>query len=154
MTRIRTVNAVCILFLFLFSGCLSVKSVSVGKVQDFNMEDFSDGEIKFSLKAKVENPNNFKIHITKVKLNAMLGNKLIGKVKHVNRVSIPANSEELIEIKATVKLAEEYNNLMDLAQLSMNKSSVKFNGYIKVRSFFFSKKIHVEDKNIMKLLNY
>lgn len=138
----------------LFSGCFSVKPVIIGKVQDINLDNFLTNELFFSFKTNVKNPNNFKIKVTEVKLKASLDNIDIGKVTKVSRVTIPPNSDQLYEVKITIQLSENYSNISDLIQLSMRSSSIKFAGYIKVRTFLFSKKIPVEDKNIPKLLNY
>lgn len=137
----------------LFSGCFPVKPLTIGEIQDFRIDDISAKDISVSFRINVKNQNNFNIIVTKVKLKASIDNKVIGKVTKVNRIIIPPDSKQFHEISAKIQLPENNNNISDLLQLSLKRPSLKFDGYIKVRTFMFSRKIPVEDKNIMKLLN-
>lgn len=150
-----SVSVILLVFpLVFFSGCFSIKSVHVGKVQNLQLDNFTTKDITFSVYADIKNPNNFCFTISKVKLKVSLEGKELGKVVKINKIIVQKKSDTLHEIKVTIDLNEQSTGMSGLFKLYQKRNAMRFNGFIKVRSFLISKKIKVEDKNLFQLLNY
>lgn len=140
--------------IILFTGCFSVRSLQVGKISDLKPENITANSITFAFQARIKNQNNFGITVSKVRLNASLDGKELGKVSKINKIKIKRNSDDMHEIKVTVKFKEQSTGISDLFRMYQKRNAMKFKGFIKARAFCIGKKIRIEDKNLFQLLNY
>jgi len=81
-----------------------------------------------------------------------LNDKEIGKVNKLNKILIPAKSNQLYPILLELKVDKTVSSIPSLmAGLMKNKIGVKTKGYIKVRKFLISKKFPIDQQEVLKL---
>lgn len=145
---------VCLLLVLSTVSC-KITEVNVGDVQNMQILEMDKNKMCFKLDLPIKNTNNFKFKITKVNLDVTLNNSDLGKVKRINKIKVPANSNQV----HSFQFEASYKDLMKnpyslLGGLLKNKADLKVNGFIKVKAFLFiSKKIDINENNTTKLFN-
>ncbi|HBS89090.1 MAG: hypothetical protein A2W91_06490 [Bacteroidetes bacterium GWF2_38_335] len=136
----------------LFTGCITLKEVNVGKIEGVKIVDISKESVKVELMMPVENKNNFKIKIKDVDLEVAVNKVNMGKVTKIKKVVIPRNSNETHSFLIEAKLDNVLMGGVSLAgSMFKNKANIKVSGHIKAKAFFVSKKIKIDENNPVKL---
>ena len=145
---------VCIALVLTAVSC-KVSEVNVGDVKNVQIQDMDKNKMCLQLDLPIENTNNFKFKITKVNLEVTLNQSSLGKVKKFNKVTVPANSNQVHSFIFEIQYKDLMNNTFSLiGGLLKNRADIKIDGYIKVRAFMFiSKKIDIHEDNSVKLFN-
>lgn len=146
-------SLVFILFISLIS--CKIQEINVGDVQGLKLNEVKKDYVNLEFMLPIENTNDFKFAITKVDLDIALNKSELGKIKKIEKVVVPAHSNDVHSFIIEV----EYKKLMAgtvslIGGLIKNKAEIKIDGYIKVRAFgIIGKKIEIHENNPVKFFN-
>ena len=136
----NTFFSIILISIISFSSC-KVQEVEVGDFRSFKLGEMNSKSVEINTQIPLKNPNKFKFKITKAKLDIKLNNKQIGSVNKIDKIKIPAKSNEVYSMKIKVDFSEN----LDLTSLMfMKKGNVSIKGYVKARKFIFSRKFDVD----------
>jgi LEA14-like dessication related protein len=123
------------------TSCFKIKELQVKEVQSVKVLNMTSTEADLAVTLKVFNPNNMKIIVKSIDLDAYVNKKLVGKVKTDKKIIIPKNSEKsyIIIVKADMK---EVNKLLP-GMIFASHALVNLQGEMKVKAKGISKKICV-----------
>ncbi len=137
---------------FLLKSCTLFHSVEVGEVQSINFTRFGNQKVTFELLIPIENRNFLNFKIKDVDLDVIVNNEYLGKITNVEEVLVFNRSNE----SYTFPLDIEYTgtNILKGALTLFSfflerKAEVRIAGFIRVKSFLFSKKIDVDERSIV-----
>jgi LEA14-like dessication related protein len=141
-------------FLLFMASCISLKPVEFQGIESFQLINMTDTTAEVDVLVKIKNPNNYKLVIKKVDLDATLNKKLIGKINHSVKLTIPKNSEQPYTLRLNADLAQIRRMLPSL--IFTNAAQVNIKGDIKARALLIPKKIKLDvtqkvSKNDLKL---
>jgi len=133
-----------------FSSCGSLKGIVVSKVDNVQVNSLEGNKVNIDLVAKVENPNNRKIKIKKIDLDAVLGKQQLGKLTLKDKVVIPKMYTG--DIPATIVL-ELKNMLMGGSVLMSGNpeklaAKIRITGKIRVKVGLFCKNLKFKDQTL------
>ncbi|SDC39409.1 LEA type 2 family protein [Williamwhitmania taraxaci] len=133
-----------------FSSCGSLKGIVVSKVDNVQVNSLEGNKVNIDLVAKVENPNNRKIKIKKIDLDAVLGKQQLGKLTLKDKVIIPKMYTG--DVPATIVL-ELKNMLMGGSVLLSGNpeklaAKIRITGKIRVKVGLFGKNFEFKDQTL------
>ncbi len=133
-----------------FSSCGSLKGIVVSKVENVQVNSLEGNKVNIDLVAKVENPNNRKIKIKKIDLDAVLGKQQLGKLTLKDKVIIPKMYTG--DVPATIVL-ELKNMLMGGSVLLSGNpeklaAKIRITGKIRVKVGLFGKNFEFKDQTL------
>lgn len=141
-----------IFLIIIFVSSCKIKKIEIGKFENYRLVNVGENKANIEFSVPVSNPNNFGFTISKINLDILLNDKEIGKVNKLNKIRIPAKSNQLYPILLELKLDKTVSSIPSLmAGLMKNKIGVKTKGYIKVRKFLISKKFPIDQQEVLKL---
>jgi len=135
-----------VLALFFFSSCGSYENIEFGKVNDFRMNQKSNGKMELVMKVSINNPNNFNIKVIKSEFNLEIGGNNAGKITLSEKVKIKKNKDEEYEVVVEADKGDVTAAMMKTAfsSLASKKVQLKAKGWVKGRVFIFGKKEEVD----------
>jgi len=141
-----------IVSIFIFTSC-KFKEVTVGDVQNIAISEMTDEYVAVDLFLPINNPNSFAFKISKINLEIYLNSVDLGKAYKIEKVKVPANSNDTYKFTIKVKLKSVANGSMAfLGAMLSNRAKLKLDGYIKANAFLVgSKKIDVNMNKSVKL---
>ena len=141
------------LFIFLLmNSCNIFESIEVGEVQGINFTKIDEGKVSFEVLIPIENPNGFNLKITGVDLDVIVNNEYLGKIKNVGDVLIHQQSDEVYNFPLDVEYSGSniLKGAFNLFSLFLDrKADVRISGFIIVKSFWFSKKLVVDEQSVV-----
>jgi len=147
-----------VFFLFsivLFSSC-TLKPITVTKVGEVKVKDYSMKGATVEIKLTVNNPNAFGLGIYKSDLNVKLNNVDLGSAKIDKKIKIKRKAEKEYDII----LSSDFSKLgpamlISLGQLfvagKMNNPIITVNGELRAGNLFYKKRFPVEVKQKINL---
>jgi LEA14-like dessication related protein len=135
-----------ILFLFpiLFFSC-SIQEISIGNPEGVEVEELSMKSVKLKVMVPIENPNDFSFKIKNVNLDLVINDRNVGKIKKMDKVTIPANSKEIYPVSFELTTADALTNILFLiGELQKRNPELAITGTITVSKFGIPKRIKVE----------
>lgn len=144
MDRLKVVGAM-LLIVLCAQGCGLYNSVEVLEVEDVRVKEFSDKVIVAEIDLLIENPNWYKVKLTKSEINLQINDADVGQMELREKLTIPKNSKTIqtVTIEADYE-ALETNFLQNFLLLLFNpKVHMKAEGYMKGRALFIGKKVPV-----------
>jgi LEA14-like dessication related protein len=129
-------------FLIYHSSCISLKPVEFQGIESFQIIDQTDTSANVDIMVKIKNPNNYKLVIKKVDLDATLNKKPVGKINHKVKLIIPKNSEESYTLHLVADLLQLRRMIPTL--IFTNTALVNIKGDIKGRALLIPKKIKLD----------
>lgn len=142
-----------LLFIFLLmNSCNIFESIEVGEVQGINFTKIDEGKVSFEVLIPIENPNGFNLKITGVDLDVIVNNEYLGKIKNVGDVLIHQQSDEVYNFPLDVEYSGSniLKGAFTLFSLFLDrKADVRISGFIIVKSFWFSKKLVVDEQSVV-----
>lgn len=135
-------------------SCFEIKPVEVGDIQGIRINKLSGKSISLDVLLPINNPNTFKFKITDINLDIVINNVNLGKVKNIDKVTVPARSNQIYSFLVEVEFSKILTGAISLFKYLMeSQAKVKLTGHIKVRAFFISKTIKVNEEKTVKLFN-
>ncbi len=133
-------------------SCFEIKPVEVGDIQGIRIKKLSGKSVSLDVLLPINNPNTFKFKITGVNLDIVINNVNLGKVKNIDKVTVPARSNQTYSFLVEVEFPKILTGAISLFKSLMeSRVKVKLTGHIKVRAFFISKTIKVNEEKTVKL---
>lgn len=132
-------------FSFLLSSCDMYKDVVVEQVVNLQIISFNQEGAEFDLELLVDNPNNYKISLTKSHVQLFFEGKALGEVQLKEKIVIPKKSHSTIVLKCTAQF-ENFQELMGsmLTLLFKSTYTLEGKGHIRGKALIVSKKVPVE----------
>jgi LEA14-like dessication related protein len=124
------------------SSCISLKPVEFQGIESFQIIDQTDTSANVDITVRIKNPNNYKLTIKKVDLDATLNKKLVGKINHTVKLTIPKNSEKSYILRLNADLTQIRRMIPTL--IFSSTALVNIKGDIKARALLIPKKIKLD----------
>jgi hypothetical protein len=142
-----------LLFIFLFmNSCNFFEGIEIGEVKEINFTKIDERKVSFEVLIPIENPNGFNLKITGVDLDVIVNNEYLGKIKNVGDVLIHQQSDEVYNFPLDVEYSGSniLKGAFTLFSLFLDrKADVRISGFIIVKSFWFSKKLVVDEQSVV-----
>ncbi len=139
------------LIIILTSSC-KIKEVEISKLSNFRLVNIGENKANIEFTVPVKNQNSFGFTISDINLDITLNNNKIGKVKRVNKIKIPAKSNQSYIVTMEIEIDKTVSSIPSLvASLMVNRIGIKTKGYVKVKKFIFSKKFSIDQHETIKL---
>jgi LEA14-like dessication related protein len=138
--------------LFIAVSCTKFEEISIEDARVKNPTFLSMTDISLSLSLKVNNPNKQAIDITDAELDIWLEDTYLGYMEIMEKVTIPGNSNDYIDIpiEVTIKNLTALTVMNGVADNLLDKFEVT--GFIKLKSGALRKKHNVTKTTIINLL--
>jgi LEA14-like dessication related protein len=140
---------VFVLVVFLLSSCSAIEEIQVGNIRSIELKGIKNDVIDVELTIPVENPNGFKVKLKDADLVITSDKTLIGTIKQMDDIIIPARSKQECAIHVKVQLSNLTHNLFAIYGLFNNKKDLRLSGTIKVRAFPYRGKIKIKDYQLI-----
>ena len=124
-----------------FSSC-SFTNPELLRMEQLNVTKFSEEGVELAVKAKVKNPNNYKVSLVNSKLDIYVNNEFMGKAHLKNNVRFKRKSTDTY----LIELVNKPENFAKLGMVSLfslfgnKKLKVTVRGEVKGRVGILSKK--------------
>jgi len=144
MERLKLVLALLLVVACVHS-CTFYNDVEVLEVQDVRVEEFSDKMIVAEVDLLIDNPNWYKVKLTKSEIDLAINGSDVGQMGLGEKLTIPkkTKSTHTVVIEADYEVLQT-NFLQNFLTLLFNpKVKLKAEGYIRGRALFVSKKVPV-----------
>lgn len=145
-----------LLFLIVLTPSCEFEEPELIRMEDLKVTKFTKDKIILAIRAKVRNPNNYKVSLVNTDLDIEVNGVALGKAALVNKVSLNKNSTDsyLIELE---NVPENFTK-MGLATLGSvftgGKLTLAVKGTVKGKARLVSKKFDVDFKHSMRLPNF
>lgn len=129
----------------LLSAC-SFTDPELVYLENFKITQFSKEGVEFSVKAKVNNPNNYRVSLVSSKLDIFINDEPMGKATLKRKIHFRANSTE----SYTIELINKPENFAKLGVVSLvsllgkQKMKITVKGDVKGRVRLVGKKFPVD----------
>lgn len=134
------------------SSCTLFREVEMMGVQDIRVEEFSASGIRLQADLKLQNPNGYKVKMTRADLDLHANNKYIGKVKLDETLVLPRKFEGVQTVKFSV--AQEKLSMDFLGQVFMialtGRATLEIEGSVTGKGMGVAKKVPVKHKEEVK----
>jgi len=124
-----------VLPLFLFHGCKDFRDITLGEIQDFELNGFSGNVAKVSVYLPVKNPRGIGFRLTQMDLDMYYDGDFMGNVKNEKAVRIPRKSVDRYEIPLRVELPGMFGAIRAMKFFKDPEGEIKFTGTVKVKYF-------------------
>jgi LEA14-like dessication related protein len=106
------------------------------------MLEQTDTSAQVVLNVKIKNPNNYRLLIKKIDLDASLNKKLIGKINHTEKLSIPKKSENIYPIRLKADMTQLQKLVPSL--IFSGAALVNVKGKVKGKALLIPKTIDID----------
>jgi len=130
------------------ASCSSYKEIKIEKVTAVSVREFSGSTALVDLTLLVDNPTSHNVKMSKLNLDILRKESQFAHIESIEKVAIPARTKEERTLKLEIRIANILTSGMVLMSKKLNPDDFTANGYIKVSSFPFSKKIKVENQKL------
>lgn len=126
-----------------FTSCLQYKEVTYSGVKDVAIQSFENNELKLKITVKVNNPNSYKIRLTKGKFNIKSDDIELGSFDLSEKTVIPAETLGDVDVFVSTKFKSLFSpKLLGLmAKVKSNQIPITVEGYVIAKAKIFSKKV-------------
>lgn len=129
-------------------SCTSYKEIRIEKVTGINVREFSGSTALVDLTVLVDNPTGSMVKLNKLDLDVIRFDSKFAHIESLGKVEVPARSH----LEKTILLEIRITNILSsgflLFSKKLNPDDFTANGFIKVSSFPFCKKIKVENQKV------
>lgn len=147
-----TIWIFAIISMFILGGCGKSNDIAIHGLKGFKIRGVQNGHILINLNLKIENPNKRTITISKIHFKTWLKDRELGTLNNSKKVVLMPNSNEVYEIpiEITLRTQADIFKLMNLKSDILEQLTIE--GFIKGRSFCFSKKVKIEKQPFNELV--
>lgn len=138
--------------MFILGSCGKSDDIAIHGLKGFKIRGVQNGHILINLNLKIENPNKRTITISKIHFKTWLKERELGTLNNSKKVVLKPNSNEVYEIpiEITLRTQADIFKLMNLKSDIFEQLTIE--GFIKGRSFCFSKKVRIEKQPFTELV--
>ena len=135
-----------LLIITVISSCSSIEPLTVSKVKNVKLKNFSKNSVSLEVTFIVKNPNWQKFTITDNHFNVFLNSSELGTAKIKEKIIIPGKSENdytfLIDTHFTTLALSSIPSLINI--FKTKQVEFKLTGNVKVKTMGFGKRFPVE----------
>lgn len=146
-------NAILFLSIsILLTGC-EIKPVEIGNIEGAKLIELTGKHVSLEISIPVKNPNNFAFKIKDINMDIKLNDTKVGKVKKVDKIVVPANSNDVHNFLIEVEFSELLTGALSLfSSLMKGKVKIGLKGHFKVGAFMIlTKKIEIDEERVVNL---
>lgn len=139
---------------FFLTSCEEYKNIEVGEIKGINLIELGSQKISLDVLLQIENSNHINFRIAGVDLDVIVNNEYLGKITSVREVLILKKSNAVYSFPIEVEYTG--TNILKgaftvISMVAEKKIELRIKGFFKVKSFLFSRKINVEESNVVVL---
>ena len=144
---------ITIIILIVLTSCLDYKPITITGINGVEVNNLTLTSVDLKVLVPINNPNDFDFKIKKVNVDIYMGKTKLGKAEDFTDVKILAKSNDVHPFKIKVNFGDILSQSAAIFQsLMKRKGKFKIKGFIKVKAFMISKKIPIEEDDIVKLM--
>ncbi len=146
-------NILPIILLALSMSSCSYKQINLISMNNVKIKNVSKSGIDMSIDARIENPNNYNIHVKSSDLDVALANKIFGKARVKPTVKLKKNSTLTYPVSIHINYKPLAGGIMQtIPSLVLQKSvTTSVKGKLKGRVFLFTKKFDIDEQKKLDL---
>jgi LEA14-like dessication related protein len=141
-------------FLFgILQACVTFKDVDMKKFGGVKIETFTKEEIRISISANIDNPNNYNIKVKKADLEIYVDGKFLGKAHIDKKIVLKKKTTADYQAIIVTDLRKAGSSLMTIAGAAILKgeAEIRVKGKVKAGVILFSRKIPIDEKKNIPL---
>jgi LEA14-like dessication related protein len=138
----------------MMNSCSLFQSIEVGEVEGIYLTELGRQKITLELLIPIENYNSLNFKISSINLDVIINGEKLGRIMNVGEVIITGKSAEVYHFPLDVEYSGSniLRGALTMFTLFLERQvDVRISGDIQVKSFFFSKKIQVDESNVVIL---
>lgn len=146
--KFSQILAISILFL-MFSSCY--KNVTIGEIEGVRLNLSSTKDFSLVLKMKIENPNFYKITVSKIDADISVNGYNLGNVISETEIIIAPKTEEIREIPLDVEIKNIFSGgAALLTTVGSGKLNIDIDGFIYAKALFKNFEIKIDENKEVK----
>jgi len=139
------IGLITLFSIFFFTSCFDYEDVEFQGVQNFGIEDRTDGNITVRIDLKVNNPNNYNIKIKKTSLDVFVNGAEVGKTKMKNNIVLKKNHQDVYPLYLTLSEKElKGSALSSIGSFLKGSMKIRVKGDIKAKVYGVGKKFPID----------
>ena len=139
------IGLITLFSIFFFTSCFDYEDVEFQGVQNFGIEDRTDGNITVRIDLKVNNPNNYNIKIKKTSLDVFVNGAEVGKTKMKNNIVLKKNHQDVYPLYLTLSEKElKGSALSSIGSFLRGSMKIRVKGDIKAKVYGVGKKFPID----------
>ncbi|NLA24499.1 MAG: LEA type 2 family protein [Bacteroidales bacterium] len=146
------IKLIPLLALFALLSSCKYQEITVGTPENLKIGEVKSGNINLSVDLPVNNPNSFSFKIKKIDLDVYVDDLKAGKVNKSQKTRVKAKSNEMHSINVSFKASDLFGNGFKIASaMAKGNPEIKVKGNMKVGKLFITKKINIDNKEMLKI---
>jgi LEA14-like dessication related protein len=123
--------------------------LEINKFKNFEIVEFKDNSLTLKANIVVNNPNPVRMKISDADFELKINEKVIGHLLQMDKLVLPARSQNEYPVTAKFQLTNLQNGLFSLIQIVNRKDSkISVSGSVIGSSFLYRKKFDFNDIKI------
>lgn len=138
----------------LMNSCSFFQTVEVGEVEGIYFTQLGSRKITLEVLIPIENNNSLNFKISSIDLDVIINGEKLGKILNVGEVIITGKSSEVYHFPLDVEYSGTniLRGALTMFYLLLDRQvDVRVSGFIQIKSILFSKKILVDESNVVIL---
>ncbi|NJK94772.1 MAG: LEA type 2 family protein [Bacteroidetes bacterium] len=132
-----------------FSSCVKLQSLEISKFKDFEIVDFKDNVLTLRANIVVSNPNPVKMKISDAKFDLKISETVVGHLSQMDKLVLPARSENEYPVMAKFQITNLKNGLMSLIQIvNRRDAKISVTGSVVGKTLLYRKTFDFKDIKI------
>ena len=131
--------------IFFLTSCFDYEDVEFKGVQNFGLDNRSEGNITVRIDLKVNNPNNYNIKIKRSSLDIFVNGARVGKTKMKNNIVLKKNLQDVYPLYLTLSEKElKGSALSSIGSFLKGSMKLRLKGDIKAKVYGVGKKFPID----------
>ena len=139
------IGLITLFSIFFLTSCFDYEDVEFKGVQNFGLENRSEGNITVRIDLKVNNPNNYNIKIKRSSLDIFVNGARVGKTKMKNNIVLKKNHQDVYPLYLTLSEKElKGSALSSIGSFLKGSMKLRLKGDIKTKVYGVGKKFPID----------
>ena len=139
------IGLITLFSIFFLTSCFDYEDVEFKGVQNFGLENRSEGNITVRIDLKVNNPNNYNIKIKRSSLDIFVNGARVGKTKMKNNIVLKKNHQDVYPLYLTLSEKElKGSALSSIGSFLKGSMKLRLKGDIKTKVYGVGKKFRID----------
>lgn len=139
------IGLITLFSIFFLTSCFDYEDVEFKGVQNFGLENRSEGNITVRIDLKVNNPNNYNIKIKRSSLDIFVNGARVGKTKMKNNIVLKKNHQDVYPLYLTLSEKElKGSALSSIGSFLKGSMKLGLKGDIKAKVYGVGKKFPID----------
>ena len=139
------IGLITLFSIFFLTSCFDYEDVEFKGVQNFGLENRSEGNITVRIDLKVNNPNNYNIKIKRSSLDIFVNGARVGKTKMKNNIVLKKNHQDVYPLYLTLSEKELKGSALSyIGSFLKGSMKLRLKGDIKAKVYGVGKKFPID----------